>query len=171
MCDAVKKTWKENGSIDDKWKTLKSSKTDAAKATVGLDKRKHQDWFKENRSVLEPLFQERNQAYLRWLGSGLSSDKERFSKVRSAARKMVREVKNKWFSSKAEEAQNVRFGGKKVWQCIRDMQYGRRSLVPSRQMTLDDEEGNTCAMTIEDQQERWRRHFFEILNIATESVF
>ena len=167
VCNTVKETWKETGSLEDKWNALKSTLTDAAKTTVGLDKRKHPDWFKENRSALEPLFQERNQAYLRWLGSGLNGDKEKFSKASSVARRMVREAKNKWFTSKDEEAQKARFGGKKVWQCIRDMQYGRRGLVPSRQMAVNDEEGNTCA-TVEEQQERWRRHFSKILNVQSQ---
>ena len=44
----------------------------------------------------------------------------------------MRAAKNAWFTSKAEEVQRSRFGGKKVWKCIRDMQYGRHELVPSR---------------------------------------
>ena len=157
VCNNVEKAWKETGSTEEKWKAPLVLLTDAAKATVGLEKCKHPDWFKESRSVLEPLFQERYQTYLRWLGSGLNNDKVKFSKARSTARRMVREMKNKWFTNKAEEAQTTRFGGKKVWQCIRDMHYGRRGLVPSRQLAVDDEE--------EEQQERWRRHFSNILNV------
>ena len=44
------------------------------------------------------------------------------------------------------------------------MQYGRRGLVPSRLATVVDEEGNPCT-TVEAQQQRWRRHFTNILNI------
>ena len=65
-------------------------------------------------NVLEPLFYKRNQQYLKWLGSGSSSDKVKFSKARSEARRAVRDAKNRWFMDKAEEAQKVRFGGKKV---------------------------------------------------------
>ena len=61
-----------------------------------------------------------------------------------------------------------RFGGKKVWKCIRDMQYGRRGLVPSRLTTVVDEEGNPCT-TVEAQQQRWRRHLnTNILNIQSQ---
>ena len=97
----------------------------------------------KNTNVFEPLFYKRNQN-LKWLGSGSSSDKVKFSKAKNEARRAVRDVKNRWFMDKAEEAQNVRFGGKKVWQYIRDMQYGRRGLVPSRLTTVDNEQGNPC---------------------------
>ena len=140
--DIVKRTWKPDSALEEKWNTLKTALVDAAKTTIGFEKRRYPDWFRENMNVLEPLFYKRNQQYLKWLGSGSSSDKVKFSKARSEARRAVRDVKNRWFMDKAEEAQKVRFGGKKVWQCIRDMQYGRRGLVPSRLTTVDDEQEN-----------------------------
>ena len=119
VSDTVKETWKADSSLEDKWNTLKTALVDAAKTTIGYEKRKHPDWFRESMNVLEPLFQKRNQLYLRWLGSSLSSDKEMFSKARSEARRAVRDAKNKWFVNKAEEVQKVRFGGKRVWRCIK----------------------------------------------------
>ena len=129
---SVKEQWLEDGSIDEKWRAVRSALTDAAKSVLGVEKRRHPDWSRENALSLEPIIQRRNQLYLKWLGSGLSSDKQNFCKARSEARRAVRAAKNAWFTSKAEEAQRSRFGGKKVWRCIRDMQYGRRGLVPSR---------------------------------------
>ena len=79
----------------------------------------------------------------------------------------MRAAKNAWFTSKAEEAQRSRFGGKKVWKCIRDMQYARRGLVPSRLATVVDDEGNPCS-TLVAQQQQWRRHFTRILNIQSQ---
>ena len=164
---SAKEQWKVDGSIQDKWVTIHSALTEAAKSTLGVEKRRHPDWFRESANSLEPVLQKRNQLYLRWLGSGLSSDRQNFTKARSEARRAVRAAKNAWFTSKAEEAQKSRFGGKKVWKCIRDMQYGRRGLVPSRLATVADEEGNPCT-TVEAQQQRWRRHFTEILNIQSQ---
>ena len=54
-----------------------------------------------------------------------------------------------------------------MWKCIRDMQHGRRGLVPARLATVVDEEGNACT-TVEAQQQRWRRHFTKILNIQSQ---
>ena len=44
---------------------------------------------------------------------------------------MVWRVKNKWFRKKAEEVQKERFGDKKVCQCVRDLQCGRRGRKPT----------------------------------------
>ena len=141
--------------------------TEAARSALGREKRRHPDWFRENADSLEPILRKRNRLYLKWIGSGLMSDKQNFSRNRSEARRAVRAAKNAWFTSKAEEAQQSRFGGKKVWKCIRDMQYGRRGLVPSRLATVVDDEGNPCS-TLVAQQQQWRRHFTRILNIQSQ---
>ena len=81
----------------------------------------------------------------------------------------VRAGKNAWFSSKAEEAQIhvSRLGRKKIWKRLRDMQYGRCGLTPSRLTTVVDEEGNSCT-TVGAQQQWWKRHFTNILNIQSQ---
>ena len=155
---SVREQWKVDGSTQDKWVAIRSALTEVAKSALGVEKRRHPNWFRVSANSLEPILQKRNQLYLRWLGSGLSSDRQNFSKARSEARRAVRAAKNAWFTSKAEEAQMSRFGGKKVRKCIRDMQYGRRGLIPSRLATVVDEEGNPCTI-VEAQQQRWRRHF------------
>ena len=79
----------------------------------------------------------------------------------------MRVAKDAWFQRKASEAERGRNGGKVVWQCIRDIQRGRRGLVPVRSAVVQDENGNSCTTT-EAQQERWRRHFSKILNIQSD---
>ena len=81
---------------------------------------------------LKPLLRRRNEAYSRWLGSEKQDDFIVFKEARGSARRAVRRVKNAWFQEKAEEVEKERFGGKKVWKIIRDMQRGRRGLIPSR---------------------------------------
>ena len=164
---SAKEKWKEDGSVQEKWEGIRAALTETAKSVLGVEKRRHLDWFRDNANSLEPIFKRRNQLYLRWLGSGLSIDKHNFCRARSEARQAVRAAKNAWFTSKAEEAHWSRFGGKKVWKCIRDMQYGQRGLVPSTLTTVVDEEGNPCT-TVEAQQQRWRRHFTKILNIQSQ---
>ena len=146
---------------------IHSTLTEAAKPALGVEKCRQPDWFRGSANSFEPVLQKRNQLYLRRLGSGHSSDRQNFSKVRSEASHAVRAAKNAWFTSKAEEAQRSRFGGKEVWKCIRDMQYGRRGLVPSRLATVVDEEGKSCT-TAEAQQKRWRRHFTNVLNVKSQ---
>lgn len=45
---------------------------------------------------------------------------------------------------KAMEAERGKNGGKVVWKCIRDIQRGRRGLVPVTTAVVKDEDGNTC---------------------------
>ena len=163
----VVEEWKEDKSVDEKWIAVRSALTGAAKTVLGEKKRSDPDWFQESAAKLETLFQKRHQLYLKWLSSGLICDKQKFAQARSEACRAVRAAKNAWFSGKAEEAQQVRFGGKKVWRCIRDMQHGKRGLIPSRLNTILDEEGNIC-VTTDAQQQRWRRHFTKVLNLQSQ---
>ena len=79
---------------------------------------------------------------------------------------IVREAKNRWLSKKAEEAQRERFSGKRVWKCIRDMQYCRRGLIPTRCITIKEESRVPCTTT-ETQERRWREHFNQVLNMRS----
>ena len=76
----------------------------------------------------------------------------------------MRKAKDDWFRKKAQEAERERFGGKEVWQCIRDLQRGWRGRMPTRVVAVDGEEGRPCSTTAE-QQERWKRHFSKVLNV------
>ena len=164
MCSRTKEAWKDNGTMTEKWLAIRSALTGAAESIFGTERRRYPDWFAENACRLEPLFQSRNHLYSKWLSTGRESDRQRFAKAHSEARRAVREAKNEWFQDKAKEANHGRFGGKKVWQCIRDIQRGHRGLVPIRHATIKDEEGNPSTTTTA-QKERWRRHFAKILNI------
>ena len=145
---------------------MKEVLTAAADSVLGYEKHRNPDWFSESMNNLEPLLERRNQLYSKWLSSRRDSDRLQFLEARRTARKAVRTAKNVWFQNKAEEAQRVRFGGKKVWQCIRDMQRAHCGLVPTRTASVRNEDGNPCTYT-EAQHQRWRRHFSSILNICS----
>ena len=155
--------WKVNSTVEEKWSTLKRSLIEAALETLGSEQRRQPDWLRDSAEILEPLFQQRNNWYAKWLSSGSSGDKEKFARARRDARRAVRNAKNAWFLRKAQKAQRGRFEGKEVWQCIRDMQHACRGLVPVRSGTIKDELGNPCT-SAEEREQRWRRHFTGVLN-------
>ena len=124
------------------------------------------DWFCDSLDKLKPLLTLRNTAYSRWLGTGEQEDFTRFKEARGTARQAVRKAKNKWFQEKAEEIEREIFGGK-VWKAIGDMQRGRRGLIPTRAVTIHDEDDVPCG-SISDQHQRWRRHFNKVLNIRSQ---
>ena len=95
---------------------------------------------------------------MKWLDTANERERKKFAEMRRVVRRAVRDVKNSWFLRKAQEAECGKHRGKVVWSCIRDIQRGRRGLVPMRAVVVKDEEGNPCK-TPEAQQQRWRRHF------------
>ena len=165
--EKLNQLWEEADSIEKKWTSMKSALCEVAEATIGREKRRQVDWFRESAPIIRPLLQKRNALYNKWLSSGKVTDKEEFKEARKKAQKAIREAKNNWFSLKAKEAQGGVNGGKVVWKCIREIQRGRRGLVPVRTRSVRDEEGHTCS-TPQQQHDRWRRHFSNLLNIVSE---
>ena len=146
---------------------MRDALRETAESCLGIEDRKQPDWFRDNAATIEPSLQKRNKSYIKWLSSGQEEDRRKFTKARCDARRTVREAKNAWFQAKAEEAQRDRFSGKQAWQCIRDMQHGRRGLIPTRCITIKDESGVPCTST-QAQEERWRRHFTKVLNVQSQ---
>jgi hypothetical protein len=62
--NSAKEQWKVDGSIQDKWVVICSALMEAAKGLRSADVQ-----------GVEPILQKRNQLYLKWLGSGLSSNR------------------------------------------------------------------------------------------------
>ena len=163
----LKEKWDTGKNVEEKWNVLSSVMCDAAKECLGYEDRQQPDWFQESEVDLKPLFAERNRMHTVWISDGREASRRKYADARRAARHAVRVAKDAWFQRKASEAERGRNGGKVVWQCIRDIQRGRRGLVPVRSAVVQDENGNSCTTT-EAQQERWRRHFSKILNIQSD---
>ena len=160
-------TCSEGNSVEEEWSAIRSAMVETAREVLGYEEKYHQpDWFRESEENLGPLFQERNQLYLRWLSTKRTSDHKKFKKARRDARKAMREAKDAWFRKKAEKAQLGRYGGKEAWRSIRDMQSACRGLVPRRTGSIKNEEGHRC-ITVEETQQRWRRPFTKVLNIES----
>ena len=61
-------------SVEEQWSVVRSSLCKTSENALGLEVKKCPDWFKECSSVLQPLFEERNWQYTRWLNTGRESD-------------------------------------------------------------------------------------------------
>ena len=167
VLELANEAWSEEDNVVGKWEAVRGALTSAAEDVLGTTTRRQPDWFQESLGQLKPLLKRRNDAYSRWLGSRKQADLTRFREARGEARRAVRSAKNAWFLEKAKEVERERFGGKKVWRCIRDMQRGRRGLLPSRVVTIHDVNGVPCVST-SAQHQRWRQHFTKVLNIMSE---
>lgn len=141
VTEGLKEEWKEDAPAEVKWRT---ALCDCAETTLGKQSRRSLDWFRESKADLEPLYEKRNQSYVKWLSTGKEKDMKEFKGVRREARRATQEAKNMWFLRKAREAQAGRNGGKIVRKCIWDIQRGRRGLVPVKCASVRDEDGNLC---------------------------
>ena len=138
----------------------------AAKCCLRLEKRRQPDWFRDSYNCLKPLIEDRNKLYARWVSTGNQEDKRKYCTQRRFTRKVIREAKNKWFQQKASEAQKGRHGSL-VWRFIREMQHGRRGLIPVRSKAVKDENGIACTSP-KAQHQRWRQHFSKVLNLQSQ---
>ena len=167
VLDDVKSAWPEEGTINEKWTTVRSALVKTAENLLGLAGRRQPDWFQESIDVLKPYIQLRNSKYAKWLATKKQEDLNSFKQTRREVRSVIRNAKNNWFKRKAEEVQKERFGGKKVWKSIRDMQRGQKGLLPSKTVVINDENGVPCSSPSE-QQGRWRSHFSNVLNVESQ---
>ena len=156
--------WNDGSNVEDKWDVVKSSLRCGAEITLGYEDRRQPDWFRESEDHLKPLFVERNELYALWLETRRERDRKKLAEARRVARRAVRAAKNAWFQRKATEAERGRHSGKVVWRAIRDIQRGRRGLIPVRANVVKNEDGSEC-VGLEARQERWRRHFTKVLNV------
>ena len=167
VLERAREDWSEEDGVDEKWSAVLSALVTTVEDVLGRAGRPQPDWFRDSLDELKQLLTLRNTAYSRWLGTGKQEDFTRFKEARGTARQAVRKAKNRWFQEKAEEIEREMFGGKKVCKAIRDMQRGRRGLIPTRAVTIHDEDDVPCG-SISDQHQRWRRHFNKVLNIRSQ---
>ena len=167
VLERADRQWPEDGTAEDKWSVVRSALVDSAEETLGRARRRQPDWFVKSEDTIRPYLQMRNAAYTRWLASNNQCDLAEFREARGRARAAVRRSKSDWFRRVAAKVERERFGGKEVWQCIRDLQRGRRGRMPVRVVTVEDEDGRPC-VTTSSQQERWRRHFSKVLNVQSQ---
>ena len=161
-------SWHSCTSLHDKWDTLVSCVKDAANAAIPHHTRPMADWFLENEHTIRPILEKRNALLTTWLASGKEGDRQQYLKQKSAVQRLIRQVKNKWYQSKASEIERSTRGSTRrsggAWKNIRQLQQASRGLRPAISKAVKDEKGELCRTQAECHR-RWRTHFQRILNI------
>ena len=157
--------WPVENDVDGQWSALRGALLESAENVLGYERSYQPDWFREAFGTLHPLLQRRNWLYTAWLATSKEEDHMRLRQAREEARREIRKEKNAWFAAKAADIEHGSFGGVEVWRGIRDLQHGRRGLIPSRAVTITDENGDPCCHPA-SQQARWRRHFTSVFNLC-----
>ncbi len=168
LAEELLSKWDHSAGVDQKWEALRDAITTAACSTLGFNKRRQPDWFRESKDVIQPFLEKRSKAYDSWIKHGQQKDifYSQFKGARSEARHAVVKAKEDWILAKAQEATANRFDGSVVWRCIADLQSAGTGLCPTRVSSVTDESGRLC-VSAEEQSQRWRRHFSAVLNIES----
>ena len=61
-------------SMDEQWTALRDSLLSSGESVLGRCRRLQPDWYRDSCSTLDPLLEQRNQAYTAWVASGHQSD-------------------------------------------------------------------------------------------------
>ena len=96
-----------NGNIEDEWSFIEKSVTSAASDSLGFGRHRKPDWFVDSQSVLESLICEKNICHQRLLSENTVGNRQTFLKIQRSVSKAVRQAKDKWVMSVAEEAEGA----------------------------------------------------------------
>jgi exonuclease III len=154
--------------VETTWDCMTSAMLSAAADTVGLQGRKHRDWFDENSTVIHELLAEKNSAHNAVLRNPSSVIlRTRFRELRSAAQRSLRELENQWWVSLAGEIQGFADSNDthNFYDSLKRI-YGpsSHSIVPVR-----NSNGDSLIRDREKIVERWAEHFDGLLNGGIQS--
>lgn len=145
------------------WTIIKNTIFEASSHVVGLDKHKKQeDWYNENRTEIDLLLEQKHHAFQATINNPNNQQlQERHKFVKLRVRKEIRDIKNKWWSDKANEIQLYadQHDSRSFFEAIKKIyEPSRRNLNPVKDSTgrlLKDEELI---------RNRWRDHYSLLLN-------
>ena len=89
--DQFDNSWVDDGTMEEKWWVLRDALASAAEDMLGISSRNQLDWFIDSLGHLQLLLTLRNEAYSKWVGTGVPADLIKFRKARREARQVVSE--------------------------------------------------------------------------------
>ena len=86
--------WPSGGTVLEKWSVMKSALIETVIASLGIEKQRHSDWFRESTDAIKPRIQHRNKMYTKWLSTKRTEDHLNFNRAYGDARRSIRKAKN-----------------------------------------------------------------------------
>ena len=160
-------TVQEFGSIEDNWSAIKEAVASAADAALGSGRRHQPDWFIDSQSDLEPVIRAKDICHHRLVSEDTTDNRQAFRKAQRVVAKAVKQAKDKWVVSVANEAEDAKKDGRVRWKCIRKLQSAHVGRKPVASSVILDEQGNLIESS-DGLCARWGRHFESILNVPSQ---
>ncbi|GFS20259.1 craniofacial development protein 2 [Elysia marginata] len=149
-------------NIEETWSRFRDTVYGAASETLSFNKRKHQDWFDENKEEITRMLEEKNRLYRAYLNDKSPSRKAALDNTRNTVQRKLREMQNTWLSQKADEIQSYSGRNDTKWF------YGAVKAVygpqPASSSPLFSADGKTFLTQKSQILERWAEHFESVLS-------
>ena len=107
-----------SGDVGECWRSLRDGVVTAAERVLGRGRRKQHDWFLESKSMLEPLIGIKRRAHDRVLACDTPVARRAWRAAQRNVAAAVRQAKEKWIASVAQEAEGAEKDGCIRWKCI-----------------------------------------------------
>jgi len=149
-------------SAQEQWTDIKNATYKAASEVLGHTTSKHKDWFDDQDVAARALLDAMHSTHLEWINDKSSTDKKSaYTRAKQHAQVKLREMKELWWKTKAEELQSAadRHDMKAFYAGLKAV-YGPRETGCAPVKSLDG-----CLIT--DRKEalaRWVEHFQSVLN-------
>ena len=155
-------------NMSEEWNSFAQKLLDIAASTLGLERRNHRDWFKENEDEIKDLLDRKNRAHTASLRNPNSAVlRQNFAHLRSTAQSRLHQLKDEWCRNLAREIQGYADTNntQKFYEATKKV-YGstQRSIIPVRSADGDTLIGDKAGIMI-----RWAEHFNALPNINTPS--
>lgn len=131
----------DDGDVEKRWKSLRSTIYNTALNVLDKPKRKHQDWFDAHDAYLLSLIATRNEARQQMLQRNTRSIQKKYSKAKRDLQAHTRKMKSEWWEKKAFDLQRCadKRDMKAFYSGLKDI-YGPQKRCSSKLLALDGEQ-------------------------------
>lgn len=152
-----------SNNLEEEWTFISNTISNAAKDTIGYNKKKNQDWFDENDNEISRLIDAKRMARLAHeQDTRCQRKKACYHDLKKLCQTKLREIQNQWWTQKAVELQQYADS-----RDLRNFYAGTKELygpVRSSVGSLLSADSSTILTDPTDILERWRDHFYQLLN-------
>ena len=177
VCQQLSDTF-DHLSFDGTWENFKGQVYSIGVEVLGLNQRKHRDWFDENDAEIGQLLETKYSIHKSLLNPNLtnrSQIEKRFKEHKAILQRKLRELKTRWWSSISAEVQNAsaQQDSRQLYGLLRQV-FGPPS---SSVVPVKSKDGSTIIKDSSGIMKRWKEHFGDLFynpsvvdNTAVESI-
>ena len=152
-------------NIDEEWNYLKGHVYGTALSVLGTSKRAKNDWFEENLHIMQPVLEQKRQAFLKYKRDPSEANKLRLRAQQNLAKRTAKECANNYWLELGDSIQRDSDRGN-----LKGMYDGiRKACGPVERKTAPIKAKNGTLLTEKhDQMRRWEEHYTDLYSTRSE---